>query len=157
MTRWRRTTACERAAQWISLDLDDELGRLEQAALARHLRRCDRCKSSSDEIGAFTVLLREAPQLEPARAIAVVTPPWARRRARATLRGGALALAAALTASLAALFALPHSGSDPPSALGFAGPKQQHVFAREHVTSEPTLFVIEQSLPTHSFAGRALL
>ena len=37
MTRWRRTTACERGAQWISLDLDGELSRLEQTALARHL------------------------------------------------------------------------------------------------------------------------
>ena len=30
MGRWRRTTACERAAQWISLELDGELGELER-------------------------------------------------------------------------------------------------------------------------------
>ena len=99
MTRWRRTTACERAAQWISLDLDGELGRLEQAALARHLRRCDRCRASSAEIGGFTALLREAPPVEPARAIVVADaclgeaagPRDApRRRARARDRGGDL-------------------------------------------------------------------
>ena len=35
--RWLLTTACERASQWISLELHGELGRLEQAALVRHL------------------------------------------------------------------------------------------------------------------------
>ena len=101
MTRWRRTTACERAAQWISLELDGELGRLDEAALARHIRRCDRCQSSSLEIGAFTGLLREEPPVAPSRAVVVVTPAWAKRRARATIRGGALALIAALAAMLA--------------------------------------------------------
>jgi predicted anti-sigma-YlaC factor YlaD len=155
MTRWRRTTACERAAQWISLDLDGELGRLEQAALVRHLHRCDRCRASSFEIGGFTGLLRAAPPVEPARAIVVPTPAWAKRRARATLRGGALALAAA-AAIFAAMTALSTESTEGGSSLGFGGETEQIVFAREHVLNEPTLFAVEVP-PAHSFADRALL
>jgi len=155
MTRWRRTTACERAAQWISLDLDGELGRLEQAALVRHLRRCESCRTSSLEIGGFTGLLRAAPPVEPARAIVVPTPAWARRRARATLRGGALAVAVA-AAIFAAMTALSPGSQPSGGPFAFGGTKQQILFAREHVLNEPTLFVV--NLPAeHSFAGRALL
>jgi predicted anti-sigma-YlaC factor YlaD len=154
MTRWRRTTACERAAQWVSLELDGELGRLEQAALARHLRRCNRCRASSDEIAAFTALLREAMPVEPARAIAVVTPAWAKRRAGATLGGGVLALAAAL-ASVAAIVMVPHSGGNPSSKLGFGDRHQQHLFAREHVLGEPTVYVVKPPAP--SLTPRVLL
>jgi predicted anti-sigma-YlaC factor YlaD len=156
MTRWRRTTACERAAQWISLDLDGELGRLEESALARHLRRCECCRTSSTEIGAFTGILREAPQVEPARAVQVVTPAWAKRRARATLRGAALALTAMVAAFAVATFA-PHSGGHPPSTLGFDGAAAQHVFAQDHVLAEPTLFVVADIPSGPSFASRALL
>jgi predicted anti-sigma-YlaC factor YlaD len=156
MSRWRRTTACERAAQWISLDLDGELGRLDQAALARHLRRCDRCRASSTEIGAFTTLLREAPAVEPARRVEVVTPAWAKRRARATLRGGALALAG-LVAAGAAVAVIPHSAGPPSSSIGLEGTKAQEVFVRDHVRAEPTLFVVADTPPTPSFGARALL
>ena len=154
MTRWRRTTACERAAQWISLDLDGELGRLEQAALVRHLRRCDRCRASSGEIGGFTTLLRGEPPIEPSRAIVVPTPAWARRRARATLRGGVLVLA--LAAAIFAGITVSQAPSTPGSSLGFTDPGQQIRFAREHVLNEPTLFVVEAPA-AHSFADRALL
>ena len=90
MMRWRRTTACERAAQWISLDLDDELGSLDRAALAKHLERCAGCRALSAEIGGFTRLLRIQP-LEtppPATAVQVARPRAAgnaaagRRRSR---------------------------------------------------------------------------
>src|SRR5690242_14767612 len=130
MSRWRRTTPCERAAQWISLDLDGELGRLEQAALLRHLRRCDHCRSASSEIGGFTLALRAAEPVAPERAVAVVTPAWARRRARGALRGGALvvAVAAAVFAILTALTSQP-SGSN--GSFGFANQTQQIQFARE--------------------------
>jgi ferric-dicitrate binding protein FerR (iron transport regulator) len=156
MTRWRRTTACERAAQWISLDLDGELGRLEQAALVRHLRRCDRCRTSSSEIESFTTLLREAPPIDPARAIVVPTPAWARRRARATIRGGVLALVAAV-AGLLAVAVLPHSESAPPGSLGFSGTAQQQQFARDHAVSEPTLFVVAENALPPSLTPRPLL
>ncbi|HEX4520759.1 MAG TPA: zf-HC2 domain-containing protein [Gaiellaceae bacterium] len=156
MTRWRRTSACERAAQWVSLDLDGELSRIEAAALARHLRRCESCRSSSAEIGAFTMLLRAAPPVEPARAIVVPAPPWAKRTARATLRGGALALAVS-----AAVFLGVSRLGQPPSpssgSLEFSGAAAQHAFARDHVLSEPTLYVVANAPSPPSFASRALL
>ena len=156
MTRWRRTTACERAAQWISLELDGELGRLEQAALARHLRRCDRCRSTSSEIETFTSVLRDSPPVDPARAVVVVTPEWVRRRTRAKIRGGVLALAVAVSAGLA-VAVLPRSGSEPPSMIGFSGAEQQQQFALDHAKSEPTLFVVAENAPPPSLASRPLL
>jgi predicted anti-sigma-YlaC factor YlaD len=155
MTRWRRTTACERAAQWISLDLDGELSRLEQAALVRHLRRCLRCRSSSASIGGFTSVLRTEPPVEPARAVVVPTPAWAKRRARATLRGGALALAAAASV-FAAMTAFGPAAQSGGGSLGFGDASQQILFAREHVLNEPTVF-LETDPAAHSFAARALL
>jgi predicted anti-sigma-YlaC factor YlaD len=156
MTRWRRTRPCERAAQWVSLDLDGELSRLESAALARHLRRCERCCASSAEIGAFTSLLREAPQLAPARAIVVPAPAWAKRKARATLRGGALAIAVASAVFLGV------SQLSPPATTGggsldFSGAAAQQAFARDHVLSEPTVYVVANAPAAPSFASRALL
>jgi predicted anti-sigma-YlaC factor YlaD len=156
MTRWRRTTACERAAQWASLDLDGELSRLEAAALARHLRRCDACRSTSSAIGAFTALLRDAPPVEPARAIVVPAPAWARRKARATLRGGALALAVA-AAVFMGTSQLPQAGTPNGGSLEFAGPAAQRAFARDHVLSEPTVYVVATAPAAPSFAARALL
>jgi predicted anti-sigma-YlaC factor YlaD len=155
MTRWRRTTPCERAAQWISLDLDGELGRLEQAALTRHLRRCDRCRATSAEISGFTTLVREAPPVEPARAVVVANPAWARRRARSTIRGGLLviAVAAVIFASLTALSSSPGR----PETFGFANEAQQITFAREHVENEPIVYVQDEPQAPHSFADRALL
>jgi predicted anti-sigma-YlaC factor YlaD len=156
MTRWRRTTACERAAQWASLDLDGELSRLEAAALARHLRRCGSCRASSAEIGEFTSLLRDSPRIEPARAIVVPTPAWAKRKARATLRGGALALAVGASIFLGV------SQLSPPAATGggsldFSGTAAQQAFARDHVLSEPTVYVVANAPTAPSFAARALL
>jgi ferric-dicitrate binding protein FerR (iron transport regulator) len=157
MTRWRRTTACERAAQWISLELDGELGRVEQAALARHLCRCERCRTSDTEVRAFTMLVREAPPVEPARLIAVAAPSWAQRRARARLGAGVLALAAALGAALT-LGVLPHSENGFQNGGGFAGSQQQQMdVVRDHVRSEPRLFVSAEYAPAPSLASHPLL
>jgi anti-sigma factor RsiW len=157
MTRWRRTTACERAAQWISLELDGELGRVERAALARHLSRCERCRSSDADVNAFTHLVREAPMVGPERLIAVAAPSWAqRRRARARLGAGVLALAVALSAGLAAAV-LPRSDSGLPN-VSFAGSQQQQMdVVRDHVQSEPQLFVSAESAPAPSLALHPLL
>ncbi len=156
MTRWRRTTACERAAQWVSLELDGELGRLEEAALARHLRRCERCRASSAEIGRFTALLRAAPPVEPATPIIVPTPAWATRKARATLRGGALALAVTV-AVFVGVSQLPQSASTDGNSLGFAGAAAQRTFAEDHTRREPIVYIVAGDPSAPSFAARALL
>ncbi len=140
MTRWRRTTACERAAQWISLELDGELGRLEQAALARHLRRCDRCLASSEEIGALhrscsATRRRSSPR-----------EPWSWSRPPGPSGGH-------VRRSVAGRWHSPrHSprwpplpccrirAASPPSTIGFSDAQQQQAFARDHVQGEPTVF-----------------
>jgi ferric-dicitrate binding protein FerR (iron transport regulator) len=154
MTRWRRTTACERAAQWISLDLDGELGRLEQAALARHLGRCDRCRAARTEYLGFTSLIREASPVEPQRLVTI--PPSPRAVRRTTLRG--LAVSVALAAVVFGAFkAVPHSSGHPVSSLSFDSRAQQRAYAREHVRIEPTFFNATPAPTATPFAGRVLL
>ncbi len=43
MDRLRKRAACERALQWVSLGLDDELSEFERALLERHLEGCGAC------------------------------------------------------------------------------------------------------------------
>lgn len=69
-----RSTTCERAAQFVSLDLDGELSRFEQAVLKRHLRRCARCAADARDIVAVTECLRATP-LEQMCAPIVVSRP----------------------------------------------------------------------------------
>ena len=104
----------------------------------------------------FTSFLRDTPPVEPTRAVVVVTPEWARRRTRARIRGGVLALAVAASGAFA-VAVLPHSGGEPPSAIGFSGTEQQQQFARDHARSEPTVFVVAENTPPPSLASRPLL
>jgi predicted anti-sigma-YlaC factor YlaD len=154
MMRWRRTTACERAAQWISLDLDDELGELERAALSRHLERCGACRAVRAEIAGFTGVLRAAPLLERGQPIVIARP--ARARVRATRRV-AVAVAAVAAVVAATLTALPSSSGPITSALTFRNAQEQRHFAQEHVRLEPAVFHVDAGLTPPSFASRALL
>jgi predicted anti-sigma-YlaC factor YlaD len=56
-----RPKACERAAQFVSLELDGELSLLERAMLKRHLQRCGPCAAYARDVGGLTELLRAAP------------------------------------------------------------------------------------------------
>src|SRR5205809_751494 len=49
---------CERAREWASLRLDDELSEFEGALLDAHLRRCADCASYVLESGAGTAAIR---------------------------------------------------------------------------------------------------
>ncbi len=157
MGRWRRTTACERALQWISLDLDGEASELETAALRRHLGHCEACAAVSGETAGFTELIRLAPPAAVGAPVAVAVPHT--RRARIARRTAAtLVLAAALGAG-AGVLTLPHSSPAASSnALGLATPKQRLTFAAaEGLRAEP-----KSLAPTHSsqlsppFASRVL-
>ncbi|HEY4347654.1 MAG TPA: zf-HC2 domain-containing protein [Gaiellaceae bacterium] len=150
MPRWRRTTACERAAQWISLELDGEIAGLERAALARHLERCDRCRYSRSEIGGFTRELRDSMLEGPVWPIVITVPQTRRRAAR-------VGLAALVTgfAVLAGLSLYPSSNKPAAGALGFVNAQEQRAFGQEHVSMEPTLFVVEVPSPG-SLGARAL-
>ena len=52
---------CDRAREWISLALDGELSRFEEALLERHLGGCGPCRVFSEETAGFTHALRTAP------------------------------------------------------------------------------------------------
>ena len=154
--RWWRTNACERAMQWISLDLDGELSQLEQAALARHLDDCERCREVGTDVNAFTSLLRDARLLELERPVVVTAPRGARAR---VARRAAVSLAFAALAGVAALggVVLTSGGTNAHSAFSFRSAKEQRQFA--HVEArrlEPAVFVVAK--PTvQSFAPRVLV
>jgi predicted anti-sigma-YlaC factor YlaD len=57
----RRPASCERAAQFVSLELDGELSPFERALLERHLRHCERCGAYARDIVGLTELVRAAP------------------------------------------------------------------------------------------------
>jgi anti-sigma factor RsiW len=141
MSRWWRPNTCERASQWISLDLDGELSQLEQAALARHLVSCSRCQAVSAEVSSFTRLLREAPLIELGREVAHTSP--GRIRGRVARRAG-FSLAFASLAAAAVFGGLVLSGSNVGvgSALAFQSLAQQQHFADVEVRRlEPAVFV----------------
>jgi predicted anti-sigma-YlaC factor YlaD len=81
---------CERAREWVSLELDDELSELGTARLHRHLCRCSACETLSIGVNAATELLRDAPLEEPS--IAVIVVP----RRRVSVRRASLAAAVAM-------------------------------------------------------------
>jgi anti-sigma factor RsiW len=153
MVRLRRTSACDRAAQWISLDLDGELSELERAGLARHLERCERCRATRSDFGAFTDILRSTPPARRSSPVLVTLPGRPGTRAR---RRGAVALLAS-SAALAAVFtALPHPGAHAPSAA-LPTAREHRVLADEHARTEPTLYWVADTPPPQSFASRALV
>jgi predicted anti-sigma-YlaC factor YlaD len=152
MVLWWRTTTCERAAQWISLELDGELSELDRARLTRHLDRCPSCRAWSAEVGGFTSLLRTAPLVELSSPVAVFLP---RVRAR---RRAAVATLVTVAAAAAVLVALPQTGRNPGTgALAFQDAQQQRRFAQEHVRTELAAFLVAPTAPAQSFASRALL
>jgi hypothetical protein len=141
MGRWRRTTACERAAQWISLELDDMLGELEHAALRRHLARCRACSASRAELAGFTLLIRAAPPVaSPAR----VTVPIPRSRLRGFPRTAVAILAAAAIAASGGFVFSQHfgrTGSLASSAFAFASQSDRRRYVHdEQVRLEPHVF-----------------
>ena len=89
---------CARARSWISHDVDGELSQLERLFLAAHVRRCGDCSRFSEEVHAFTGLVRSAPLERPARGFEFP----ARRPAPARVVGK-VALAAALVSLASAL------------------------------------------------------
>jgi ferric-dicitrate binding protein FerR (iron transport regulator) len=56
-----RPRICERAAHFVSLELDGELSLFERTMLKRHLQRCERCAAYARDVTAHTQMLRAAP------------------------------------------------------------------------------------------------
>jgi hypothetical protein len=63
--------ACERAREWASLRLDDELSVLEEEILERHLEFCDACRWFEEGMRLSTARIRSTPLETPARRVPV--------------------------------------------------------------------------------------
>jgi ferric-dicitrate binding protein FerR (iron transport regulator) len=100
---------CETSREWVSLRLDGELSELEEAMLRRHIAGCVDCRTFEEAAESFTTRLRGAP-LESVAPLFEAVPHGAGRRRFV----GVGAVAAALAASAAVLFA-PALGSSPSS------------------------------------------
>jgi anti-sigma factor RsiW len=104
-----RPFACDRAREWLSLQLDGELSELERTLVRAHLKRCDECRLFGADLDASTAVLRAVP-LELLSHPVVV--PHTRRIPLRAFR-----VAAPLAAGIAAAFVLGLSvaGSGAPS------------------------------------------
>ena len=92
---------CDQIREWISIGLDSDLSRIEQALVSRHLAVCADCTAFSHDVQAFTGALRNA-QLEPLEH-AITLPQRTRRVSVRSFQVGvaaAVALAAVGVASL---------------------------------------------------------
>jgi Putative zinc-finger len=63
--------ACERAREWASLRLDDELSVLEEEILERHLDFCDACRRFDEGMRLSTARIRSTPLEAPSRRVPV--------------------------------------------------------------------------------------
>jgi Putative zinc-finger len=89
--------ACERAREWASLRLDDELSVLEEEILERHLDFCEACRRFEEGMRLSTAQIRSTPLEAPSRPLEVparhgVVTPY--RRRTALVAAAALALGA---------------------------------------------------------------
>jgi hypothetical protein len=89
--------ACERAREWASLRLDDELSVLEEEILERHLELCDECRRFEEGMRLATARIRSTPLEAPSRPLEVparhgVVTPY--RKRTALVAAAALALGA---------------------------------------------------------------
>jgi predicted anti-sigma-YlaC factor YlaD len=108
---------CDRIREWISLDADGELSRIEHALVERHLAACPECTAFAADVQGFTRALRTAP-LEPL-AQPIVLP----RRTRVSIRSVQFAAAAAVALVAVGVASLSTSLRD--EGLGVSTPQIQ--------------------------------
>ena len=123
-----RAAACERAAEAISLRLDDELSEIEIAQLRAHLDVCAACRRLEHEMVGVTFELRLAPLVAPSRAIVAPRLRAARVRSLRPL----VATAAMFLVVLGSVFSLNRAGIQPQdgaSSLNFSSQLAQEQFA----------------------------
>jgi predicted anti-sigma-YlaC factor YlaD len=105
---------CERAREWASLELDDELSTFERALLEAHLEGCRTCTEFRSAISGLTGALRSAPH---ERFDGVVIGRHPRRRVRMRLAPAAAAMAVAAV-GLGSIVASSSLKSGPVARLG---------------------------------------
>jgi anti-sigma factor RsiW len=91
---------CERIREWISLELDGELSRIEQALVERHLEACPQCSAFAVRADAFTEALRAAPLERLERPITLPARSHLRARSFQVAAAAALAVGAVGLATL---------------------------------------------------------
>jgi anti-sigma factor RsiW len=102
-------TACQRAREAVSIQLDGELSELGSARLSAHLRECEACAAYALEVAALTTRLRMAPLEQPQ----IEVPLPSRRRPALQLAAAAAAVVAATASSLALGHAFSSGGHSP--------------------------------------------
>jgi predicted anti-sigma-YlaC factor YlaD len=90
--------ACDRAREWATAEVDDELSRFELVLLRAHLDACPSCREFHTAIGGITHTLRAAP-LERLERTIEVTRFRRRLRPRLAPAAAAMALAAVVLGS----------------------------------------------------------
>jgi hypothetical protein len=114
---WAR---CDRARQWASLRMDDELSELESLMLDRHVAECRACREWLVGVEATTSLLRSGPLVAPELRFEVRPrrlPFVARTRLVAIAAAFALAVAASVLGVLLSRPGAP--ATDPSPQLSF--------------------------------------
>jgi predicted anti-sigma-YlaC factor YlaD len=76
-----RARRCDRAREWISLELDGELSEFERIVLEAHAARCDDCRTFRLELRGISGELRAAPLERLGRAVVLPRRPARSRRA----------------------------------------------------------------------------
>jgi predicted anti-sigma-YlaC factor YlaD len=124
-------SACQRAREAVSVQLDGELSELGSARLTAHLRECEACAAYALEVAAMTTRLRSAPLERPE----TVAAPSRSRRPVLQIAAAAAAVVAAAAASLALGHAFSSTGGPlPAAAAGLAkGPSLKGDAVDPHV------------------------
>jgi predicted anti-sigma-YlaC factor YlaD len=143
--------SCERAAEFVSLELDGELSLFERALLQRHLHRCEQCAAYARRVKATTELLRAAP-LEPIRVAAVWHVP---RRSRRIVRSAAVTGAVAAAAIWLAVVSLQGSPQRVPTSGGTVAANQRTATDDRHDWSAglPRSQQVIQQIPGGLYSG----
>jgi predicted anti-sigma-YlaC factor YlaD len=100
---------CDQIREWVSLELDCDLSRIERALVERHLAACADCRAFARDVATFTLELRKA-ELEPLER-PIVLP----RRAGVSARSFPVAVAAAVAVAAVGVASLTNSSAQGPA------------------------------------------
>jgi ferric-dicitrate binding protein FerR (iron transport regulator) len=108
-------SVCDRACEWASLRLDDQLSPLEEELLERHLTACDECRAFEDDVRWATDVMRLTPAERPSRRVTMPAPSVRSRPLRRRRTAIAAAAAVALGAVVGSVVGEPRSTEPPAS------------------------------------------
>ena len=131
LTEW---APCDRAREWASLRLDDELSPLEEELLVRHLEICEDCRAFESNARWATDVMRMTAAERPSQRVAIPARPasarWAGPRRAAVAAAAGLALGA-LVGSTAQ--GPPSTNTGPPRQVSLVDTDDLQDFPRSNV------------------------